>query len=47
MGMIETCPKCGSGWIRPLYEPVDNRLRFTCPCGYSWTEPALDTKVKP
>ena len=47
MAIRDNCPKCGSGWMQPVYVLTGNQLRFTCACGYSVTMPALDTKPKP
>ena len=46
--MFQKCPKCGGTRIvGPSYEKRawgQERLRYHCLCGYSWTEPTQDAQ---
>jgi len=44
--MDECCRKCGSGCPQVHYtnDGLEERLVFTCRCGYTWDTPPKDAK---
>ena len=44
---VKRCPKCHGRMFGPKWESMSNRLRYSCGCGYSMTEPAMDADDDP
>lgn len=42
----QTCPMCGLYSISPKYDAIMKTLTFACDCGYTWSEPTLEDKLK-